>query len=341
MEQATGQGGGADLRGGIDLGGTKVQAVVVGSANQVLGQARLATPVTGGPPAVAAQMIEAIREAAKAAGVETASLTGIGVGAPGAIDPAAGTVSHAGNLPDWTGPFPVVSTLSSALGTPVQLANDVDVATLAEFELGAGAPYKDLLGVFWGTGVGGGLILNGVRWDGRGSAGEIGHMVVRMNGAQCTCGRRGCLEAYAGRGSMEIRARQLHDEEGKRTRLFKIMERRNKPRLSSGVWAEALEHGDEMAVELMERAVLALGAGVASAVNLLDVEAVVIGGGLGTRLGQPYADKILEAMRPHLFVDDRPPVVLTAALGDLGGAIGATLLVPARTAAAADAAPAA
>jgi glucokinase len=123
----------------------------------------------------------------------------------------------------------------------------------------------------------------------------------------------------------------LNQEENEPTRLFKIMERRGKPRLSSGVWAEALENDDEMALRLIERALQALGAGVASAINLLDLPAVVIGGGLGTRLGQPYADRILAAMMPHLFVDERPPVVLTAALGDLGGAIGATLIAPTRS----------
>jgi glucokinase len=323
MEQTTG------LRGGIDLGGTKIQAVVVGPDHQVLGQARHPTPL-GGPAAVAAEMAAALREAATAAGAESSALTGIGVGAPGVIDAEAGTVAQAGNIAGWDIVFPLAATLSSALGAPVGLGNDVDVATLAEFELGAGAPYQDLLGVFWGTGVGGGLILKGQRWEGRGSAGEIGHMVVRRGGAHCPCGRRGCLEAYAGRGAMEIYARKLHDEENEPTRLFKIMERRNKPRLSSGVWAEALEQDDEMAHRLIERALLALGAGVASAVNLLDVPAVVIGGGLGTRLGQPYAEKILAAMMPHLFVDSRPPVVLTAALGDLGGAVGASLIAPTR-----------
>jgi glucokinase len=317
------------LRGGIDLGGTKIQAVVVDDAHQVHGQARHATPTDNGPPGVAAQMAAAMREAAAAAGVETRELAGVGVGSPGAIDPAAGTVSGAGNLPDWIAPYALGPELATALGTRVVLANDVDAATQAEFELGAAAPYRDLLGVFWGTGVGGGIILDGKRWDGRGSAGEIGHMVVRMNGAQCPCGRRGCLEAYAGRGAMETHARKLVAEEGRHTRLFKIMERRNKPRLSSGVWAEALETGDELAIELMDRAILALGAGVASAINLLDVGAVVIGGGIGTRLGQPYADRIGEAMQPHLFVAERPPVVLTASLGDLGGAIGATLILQA------------
>ncbi len=129
-------------------------------------------------------------------------------------------------------------------------------------------------------------------------------MVVRRGGALCPCGRHGCLEAYAGRGAMEIYARKLHEEENEPTRLFKIMERRNKPRLSSGVWAEALEHDDEMA-HAPDRARPGARSGPASPrpINLLDIPAVVIGGGLGTRLGQPYADRILAAMMPHLFVD--------------------------------------
>ena len=113
---------------------------------------------------------------------------------------------------------------------------------------------------------------------------------------------------------------------GKRTGLFEIMESRGRTRLTSGVWARALERDDPVAVKIVERAVKALGTGVASAVNLLDVEAVVIGGGLGVRLGQEYAERIAAAMQPHLFVDERPPVVRVAALGDLGGAIGASLI---------------
>jgi glucokinase len=183
------------------------------------------------------------------------------------------------------------------------------------------------LGVWWGTGVGGGIILDGKPWEGRGAAAELGHVVVKVGGARCTCGRRGCLEAYAGRGAMEIRARHLHHH-GHKTDLFKIMEKRGRTRLQSGVWARALEHRDPMAVELIDRAVEALGAGIASAVNLLDVETVVIGGGLGTRLGEPYVERIREAMMPHVFADERPPAVRLAALGDLGGAIGAALLVP-------------
>jgi glucokinase len=265
-----------------------------------------------------------VSEAAAEADVEPSALVGIGVGSPGAVDGEAGTVAHARNLPGWDGVFPLGPALTEALGPPVYLANDVDVALDAEFALGAARPYSSVIGVWWGTGVGAGIILDGKRWDGRGAAGEIGHTVVRLNGARCPCGRRGCLEAYSGRAAMEARARRLAKR--RTTRLFAIMEERGRTHLTSGVWAQALEEEDAIAVELMDRAVAALGAGVASAINLLDVEAVVIGGGLGTRLGQAYADRISAAMAPHLFVPENPPVVHTAALGDLGGALGAALL---------------
>jgi glucokinase len=180
--------------------------------------------------------------------------------------------------------------------------------------------------VFWGTGVGGGIVLDGRPWLGRGAAGEIGHVVVKRDGARCTCGRKGCMEAYAGRGAMELRARH-RQKSGTKTDLFAIMEERGRDRLTSGIWARALDREDKLAVELMDDAIAALGAGVASVQNVLDVDAIVIGGGLGIRLGEPYAKRILDAMMPHLFVDSDPPVVQVAALGDLGGAIGASLLL--------------
>ena len=196
--------------------------------------------------------------------------------------------------------------LKRLAGTPAYIDNDVTVGVHAEYVLGAAQSAKSLFGVWWGTGVGGGLVLNGKKWEGRGAAGELGHIVVKVGGAKCTCGRFGCLEAYAGRGAMELRARHLH-KRGHKTDLFKIMEKRERTRLQSGIWARALDHDDPMAIELIDRAIEALGAGIASAVNLLDVSSVVIGGGLGTRLGEPYVARIREAMKPHLFVDDNPP----------------------------------
>jgi glucokinase len=314
------------LRAGVDLGGTKIQTIIVDEKYAVLASSRRPTPTTGGPADVAGAIIGSLREAAGTASIDLATLTGIGVGSPGEIDVDRGTISEARNLPHWEGAYPLAAVVTEAVGPPVSLGNDVTVATTAEFARGAGKPYESLLGVFWGTGVGGGLILNGKPWLGRGGAGEIGHMVVELNGARCACGRRGCMEAYAGRAGMEARARELHDD-GRETDLFKLMDKHGRTRLTSGIWARALKRSDPLAEELVDRAIAALGAGVASAINLLDVEAVVIGGGLGDRLGVPYAERIAAAMKPHLFSDDRPPVILVTTLGDLGGALGAAMLV--------------
>ncbi len=315
----------ADLRGGIDLGGTKIQTVVVDEANAVLGEARRPTPTSGGPEDVARAMEDAMREAAAAASVKSEALRGIGVGSPGDADGATGVVSGARNLPGWEGSFPLGKALTKALDTEVRIGNDVQVAVEGEYHLGAGRPFGSLLGVWWGTGVGGGIILDGKPWLGRGAAAEIGHMVVKRNGARCPCGRRGCMEAYAGRAAMEAKARR-EQAAGVETDLFKIMEKRGRDRLTSSVWEHALREKDPLTESLIRRAVRYLGTGIASACNLLDVEAVVIGGGLGERFGERYASEIEREMMKHIFVSDNPPKMLIAELNDLGGAIGAALL---------------
>src|ERR1700744_5502422 len=133
------------LRGGIDLGGTKIEAIIVDADNQVLGQSRQPTPTDGGPADVAQQMADAMTGAAKDADVETAKLHGIGVGSPGDVDDSAGTVANARNLPNWIEPFELAAALSERLGASVHLGNDVQVATQAEFRLGAGKPYHSVL----------------------------------------------------------------------------------------------------------------------------------------------------------------------------------------------------
>ena len=312
--------------GGIDLGGTKIQTVVMrADDHSVLGQARCLTPYTGGPPAVVDALVACMTEAAGSATIDVEQLDGIGVGVPGEVDVAVGTLARASNLPEWERPFPLASTLSERLGVSAKLGNDVSVAVNAELTLGAGRGASSLLGVFWGTGVGGGVAFDGKLWQGRGDAGEIGHIVVKQGGAHCPCGRRGCMEAYAGRRAMEGKAKRMV-EKGHHTDLFKIMRERKRETLSSGVWAHALAHEDKLAQRLIERAVQALGSGVASAVNLLDVELVLLGGGLGTRFGEPMLERLATAMKPHLYNDDRPPVLRLAGLGDLGGALGAALL---------------
>src|SRR4051812_3635092 len=263
------------LTAGVDLGGTKIQAVVLRD-EQTAGSFRAQTPLTGADDVIAA-IVQAVKDSVAQAGATLDDLAAVGIGTPGEIDAAGGEVSHANNVPGFVDP-PVAlgPRVSEGLGgVPVKIDNDVRVAILGEFHRGAGRPYQNFLGVFVGTGVGGGLILDGKPRTGRGAAGEIGHTVVKPDGRECACGRKGCLEAYAGRGRMEVRARELHDK-GHKTDLFKIMEKKERTRLSSGVWAEALEHDDKLAKELVDDAVWALGVALASAQNLLDVDAIMI-----------------------------------------------------------------
>jgi glucokinase len=312
------------VNAGVDLGGTKIQAVVVGRGARVLGAARRETPVQGGPEAVATEIARAVRDAGAAAGVDTAALAGVGIGAPGSIDAEAGTVLQVPNVEGLDEPFALAPAVGAALGLPTALGNDVNVAVEAERRFGAGRGLRSFLGVFWGTGVGGGLVVDGRLLVGRGSAGEIGHVCAKPGGRRCNCGLEGCVEAYAGRGALEARARK--EARKRKTVLFDLMRKRGRDRLTSGVWLRALDAGDEVARELLEEAVVALGVGIGSAVTLLDVEAVVLGGGLGERLGPRWLGRIERAARPHTFFRDTPEYRL-AELGDLGGAIGASLLV--------------
>jgi glucokinase len=271
-------------------------------------------------------MALAMHEAAVDAGVTTSGLRAIGVGAPGSVDQATGSLSGAGNLPNWKESFPMGPELERSVGTRVTVGNDVQVGTDAEYRLGSGAGFDSLLGVFWGTGVGGGIILDGKPWLGRGRAGEIGHTMVRRGGAREPNGLSGTVEAYAGRKAMEEKAR-AEVKKGRKTDLFKLMKKHDKPHLTSRVWSDAWENEDELAMDLLNRAVKALAAGIASAVNLLDVEAVVIGGGMGTRFGDSLVPKIVERMDRYLLDPDKPPAIKVAGLGDDGGVLGAALLL--------------
>lgn len=313
----------ARLRGGVDLGGTKIQAVVTGRGGQILGEARRNTPRRGGPEAIAADIAVAVAEAATGAGVRVRELVGVGVGAPGSIDTEQGLVVKAPNIDVADEPFPLAPMLTERLGLPVVLGNDVNVAVEAERRFGAGRGVRSFLGVFWGTGVGGGLVLDGRVVLGRGSAGEIGHVCVKPGGRRCNCGLRGCVEAYAGRGALEQQARR--EARRRKTILFDLQEKRGRASLTSGIWLRALEERDAVATALLHDAVQALGVAIGSAVTLLDVERVVIGGGLGERLGRAWIKRIEKAAKRHTFFRP-PPDYVQAELGDLGGAIGASLL---------------
>ncbi len=313
------------LTAGVDLGGTKIQTVLLRD-RAVVGSSRVLTPQSGAGAVIAA-IVDTVDKSLAAAGADRAGLAAVGIGSPGTIDADAGTVANSPNVHGFErDPVPLGPEVSRALGgIGVKLDNDVRVAALGEWKRGAGRPYRDLLCVFVGTGVGGGLILSGELREGRGAAGEIGHTNVKDGGRPCSCGLRGCLEAYAGRARIEVTARRWQ-EEGRRTELFDIMRRRGRDRVTSGVIAAALAHNDEVTVRLVDQAVWALGLALANAQNLLDMEAIVIGGGLGDRLGQPFVARVEEAARKHLHVPERPPMFLATELRDLSGAVGAAVL---------------
>jgi glucokinase len=303
---------------GIDLGGTKIYAVVFDGID-VLAEGKAKTPTQGGPLAVVDAMAAVVRDLGP-----VDDLVGVGVGAPGVIEPGEGTVRQAPNLPGWMEPFDVAGALSSALdGVPVAVDNDVNVGTLAEHRLGAGKGADNLLGVFAGTGIGAGVILDGELRRGRtGAAGEIGHMIVRRGGRLCGCGGRGHLEAYAGRAAMERRARDL-ERKGRDTVLVDLAPGR---RMTSGVFVKALASGDAVATELIDDAVGALGVAIASAVSLLDISLVVVGGGLADRLGPSFVARVEEACLADVFPRNPDLRIIPAALGDRGGSMGAALM---------------
>jgi glucokinase len=316
-----------DITIGIDIGGTKIQAAAI-RGGDVIGAARVETPREG-PDALAAAVSEAVHEALADGFVERADARSAGGGVPGSVDTRTGTVANSPNLAGFEGaePVPLGPMISERLGgIDVRLDNDVRVAIVGEWKRGAGRPYRNLLGVWVGTGVGGGLVLDGQLYEGTRSAGEIGHVIVKPGGRMCSDERRGHLEAYAGRGRMEAQARKLRDE-GRKSIVFDLMEKKGRTRLTSSVVAKALDKGDDVMTELVTDAVWALAHALASVQNLLALEAIVLGGGLADRLGQPFLERIRAEMEPLLFVPERAPTMVMSEFGDLSGAVGGAVLV--------------
>ena len=308
---------------GVDLGGTKIQAVVMRSG-EIVGEAAAPTPQTG-----AADVVDAISARSGKRSTTRGQhehLVAVGIGSPGEIDAEEGVVAHSPNVPGFDAPVKLGPLVSGALGgVPVRLDNDVRVAIRGEHERGAGRPFDDLLGVFVGTGVGGGFVLGGEIYDGGGAGGEIGHTIgegrredVLGRPPRAPRGLRGPRQDRGGGPSSRGR--------GRRDDPVQLMERKGRTRLTSGVIARALEREDALATELIDDAVWALGIALSNAQNLLDLQAIIIGGGLGDRLGPSFVDRIAEAMRPRLFVPERAPMMLTTELGDLAGAVGAAVL---------------
>lgn len=300
---------------GVDIGGTNITAALVDPEHTLSDASKVDTP-TEGPDAVMEAVVDLVR------GLDERP-SAVGVGLPGPVDD--GVVSHPPNLSGWEDPVDVGARLGEALDLPVAVGNDVNLAVLGEWTAGAGVGARHLLGVWMGTGVGGGLVLDGRPYNGAmGGAGEFGHMIVRAGGAQCGCGRRGCLEAYAGRANLE-RAALRAAAGGFETNLMAIRDDKGKDRMTSSVWVKALKEEDVLATRLFGEAVEAVAIGIASAINLLDLDRIVLGGGLAEKMGDDLVDLVETAIEPHVFLSgDRDLVV--AELEDDAGMVGAAAL---------------
>jgi glucokinase len=253
-------------------------------------------------------------------------LRAVGVGAPGAVDPKHGVVYHAPNL-GWEA-VPLGAELKKLLRVPVFAENDVNVGVAGEHALGAGRGAQELVGMFVGTGIGGGIIFRGELYLGtRGAAAEVGHMIIQAEGPQCNCGNRGCLEALASRTAMERDVRAAI-RAGQKSCVLKLMEERGKERMTSSIIQRALRKNDPVMLKVIKRAQFFLGIGVANLVNILDPECVVLGGGVTERLGEEFVAPIRKTayenfLRRH---DAERVKILPGTLGDNAGALGAVVL---------------
>ena len=315
---------------GVDLGGTKILAAVVNTEGRVVAESKQKTKPKNGPDAVIERMAETVRRAVQEARLGWEEVQAVGVGVPGPMDPEKGIVYNPPNLPGWD-QVPLGPRLSEALGVPVLLENDVNLGTLSEHALGAGRGTKDMVGIFVGTGIGGGLILDGkLRSGHRYAAAEIGHMILLPDGPVCGCGKRGCVEALASRTAIE-RDIHLGLAAGRKSLISKLT--KDTGQLASAVLAEAFRQRDPLVAEVLGRVQWYLGLLVASIVNLIDPEMVVLGGGVLQALGEEFLPPIRVTARQYYIQQtgaDKVRIV-AATLGDYAGVLGAAVLAHRRS----------
>jgi len=307
---------------GVDLGGTNVSAAAV-DQGKVLSSKKIDTQANKGADVVIGRIEKIVHKVAEDLDCSPKDFQALCIGAPGAIELETGMVNDAPNL-DWID-VPLGSILEKRLGLPVYIDNDVNVGVLGEFVHGAGHGFQDMVGVFVGTGIGGGVIINReMHYGGRGAAGEIGHMVIVPKGRRCGCGKKGCVEAYASKTAIAAAIRK-QIKMGRASFLKKTLSKnKNKP-LSSRLIEEALKAGDPVTTEVIQEAQFYLGLLTANLVNILDPDVIVFGGGLVEQLGEDFLKPIRKSARKYYLQqkDTKKVKILASTLGDDAGTIGA------------------
>lgn len=313
---------------GVDLGGTNILAAVVDRKGRILGESKCRTEPSLGAQGVTQRMAETVLSAIKASGMRRKNIGGVGVGVPGPVHPDDGTVVRCANLGStWDG-YGLRDALREMVGLRITVDNDVNVGALGEHTYGAGRNAKDMLAIFVGTGIGGGLILDGKLRSGfRNSAGEVGHMVILADGPLCGCGGKGHAEALASRTAIERNIREALAS-GRESIVPQLMGDAGHAIMSASIIGDAFDAGDEVTREAVQRAQYYLGVLISDCVNLLDPEVVVVGGGVLERMGDAYLEPVRSTAVEQFInrLDADKVRIVRAALGDYSGVIGAAIL---------------
>ena len=314
---------GNELTVGVDLGGTKIQVAVVDRDGGVVATHRTATDLEGGPSKAVADIVRCVHACAP----DMSVIGAVGVGVAGQVDAATGIVRSAPNL-GWRD-FPLADRLEQVLGLPVVVENDVRAIAWGVWNHGAGRGIDDLVVLFVGTGVGGGIVSGGRLLTGdRGVAGEVGHATLVAGGRLCTCGRRGCIEAYTGGWAIAARAREAIEADPEAGRG--MLDAAGKGEVTAVVVSQAAADGDRLASALMEETGDYLGSAAVGLVHALNPRRIVLGGGVID--GNPYlVDAVAYAVQSDvipIFADRLD--VRQSELGSQAGVIGSASLATRR-----------
>lgn len=308
---------------GIDLGGTKILIALVDKENgEIISYVKKKTKKDKGPKNIMKKMTEGIEELLEESGKKLCEISSIGVGAAGQIDREAGTIIAAPNLDCYD--LNIKKILTERFNIPVFVGNDVEIAALGEMKFGAGKGCKDFVCIFVGTGVGSSIVKDGKIITGAtGTAGEIGHMIVDLNGRQCACGGHGCLEAYASRSAIERRIEGAL-KKGRKSCILDYLETGKS--ISSSMIQKSIEREDELVLQYVTEASEYLSGGIASIINFINPELIILGGGLIDAVDYFYQKTIKKARAKSLPVPAEKIQFKKAELGDFSGVIGATFL---------------
>jgi glucokinase len=309
---------------GVDLGGTKILAGVFNSSLKCVGRSKMSTKSERGPESVIERVAHCVQDVVDECDLDLKQVRGVGLGAPGSVDPENGRVMFAGNL-GWKD-VPLKRELEEHLRIPVFLQNDGNICTLGVHEMELEGRPRNMVGLFLGTGIGGGLILEGKLFSGfTRTAGEVGHMVLEVNGPKCTCGNRGCWEALASRSAL-FRQVQQAVKEGQKTLLTSMLGEDLRD-LRSGDLRKAIRQGDKFVQHMVEEAAKYTGVAVANLINVLNPEVLVLGGGLMDALENEMMPVVIETAREHAFPgSDKGVKILPSKLGDDAGITGGAVL---------------